>query len=253
MGQPSHPFRLDGKAALVTGAGRGIGRGVALALARAGADVALVARTTDELEAVAAEVPTRALVLPADVADLEAHAGLVERTLDAFGRLDVHVACAGTTVRCPAEEVSPEAFDGVLDVNLRGLFFLARGCARPMLEAGRGRLILICSLLSEIGRGQNAPYSASKGAVRQLVKQLAVEWSPRGITVNGIGPGYIDTDLVAALRHDEEFNRWLMERVAVPRWGTPDDVGAAAVYLASDEASYVTGQVLYVDGGFLAK
>ncbi len=250
---PACPFRLDGRTALVTGAGRGIGRGVALALAGVGADVALVARTEAELEAVAAEVPTRALVLPADVADLEVHASLVERTMAGLGGLDIFVGAAGITHRVPAETMTPSEFARVMDVNVAGLVFGAQAAARPMLAAGRGRIILIASLLSEIGRGENAPYAASKGAVRQLVKQLAVEWSPRGVTVNGIGPGYIDTDLVARLRHDEAFNAWLMDRVAVPRWGTPEDVGGAAVYLASDAAAYVTGQVLFVDGGFLAK
>jgi NAD(P)-dependent dehydrogenase (short-subunit alcohol dehydrogenase family) len=248
-----NPFRLDGRAAMVTGAGRGIGRGVALALSRAGADLALVARTGAQLEAVAAELPGRALVLPADVTDLGSHDRLVRACLERFGRLDIFVGAAGTTHRAPAEDVTPQDFDRVLDVNLRGLFFLTQRAAGPMLACGRGRVILIASLLSEIGRGQNVPYAASKGAVRQLVKQLAVEWSPRGVTVNGIGPGYTDTDLVAGLKGDPAFNRWLMERLAVPRWGRPEDIGAAAVYLASEEASYVTGQILYVDGGFLAK
>ncbi len=253
MTETAQPFRLDGRVALVTGAGRGIGRGAAEALARAGADVALVARTEAELEEVAAALPTRGLVLPADVTDLACHEGLVERTVRELGGLDVVVACAGTTLRVPAEEMTPEDFARVMDLNVTGLVFLVQKAARVMLDRGRGRVILIASLLSEIGRGENAPYAASKGAVRQLVKQLAVEWSPRGVTVNGIGPGYIDTQLVARLRDDPEFNRWLMDRVAVGRWGTPHDVGAAAVYLAGDEASYVTGHILYVDGGFLAK
>jgi NAD(P)-dependent dehydrogenase (short-subunit alcohol dehydrogenase family) len=250
-------FRLDGKTALVTGAGRGLGRAMAEALAEAGANVVLAARSADALESAATafrHLGIRALAVPTDVtvdADLER---LVGRTLEELGRIDVLVNNHGTTFRAPAHEYPLAEWDRVMNVNLRSVFQLTTRVAREMIAAGRGgKIISIASVLSEIGVPLVPPYTASKGAIRALTKAWAVEWAQYGINVNAIGPGYFRTEMTEPLYQNPERQAIVMNRVAIKRWGRPEDLKGAVVFLAAPASDYVTGQVLYVDGGWLAK
>lgn len=250
-------FRLNGETAIVTGAGRGLGRAMAEALAEVGANVVLAARTVEAIESAAKGIRAtggKALAVPTDVtveADLDR---LVSAALGEFGRIDVLVNCHGTTFRAPAHEYPIEEWDRVTDVNLRSVFQLTTRVAREMIRAGRGgRIVNIASLLSEIGVPLVPAYAASKGAIRSLTKAWAVEWAQYGIRVNAIGPGYMRTEMTEPLYHDPERHAIVMNRVAIKRWGRPEDLKGAVVFLASRASDYVTGQVLYVDGGWLAK
>lgn len=251
-----HLFRLTGKVAVVTGASRGIGRGYAEALSEAGAHVVLAARSAEALEELARRLTRgkrRALPVPTDVsreADLDR---LVGTTLAEFGRIDILVNNVGITARYPAEEFPAAEWDRVLNVNLRSIFLLCRKVAPVMKAQGGGKIINTASLCSEIGVPLTAAYSAAKGGLRQLTKVLAVEWAPYGINVNAIGPGYIRTEMTEPLFRNPHRYRTVLERTAVARWGTPEDLKGAVVFLASAASDYVTGQVLYVDGGWLAK
>ena len=258
----THPFSLSGRRALVSGASRGIGLGVALAMAEAGASLALVSRDPDALAAARDRVSTRggeASVYPCDLTDVGGIDDLYRR-VRADGPVDILVNNAGSTRRAPAAELSPADWQFVLDLNLTSVFRLTQAFGRDRIAhrggaaapAGTAKVINIASLLSEQARPQNAPYAASKGAIRQLTKALAVEWAPYGINVNAIGPGYIKTDMTRPLWEDGPFDAWVRERAPLGTWGTPADIGAAAVFLASAGANYVTGQVLYVDGGWLS-
>jgi NAD(P)-dependent dehydrogenase (short-subunit alcohol dehydrogenase family) len=248
-------FRLDGKVSIVTGASRGLGEAMAEALAEAGSHIVLAARSEEALDAVAEKVRARgvkALVLPTSVEEEGQLDRLVEQTMDEFGRIDVLVNSAGTTARRPAIDSSVEEWDRVLAVNLRSVFLLCQKVARIMMKQGGGKIINVASLLSEIGVPFIPAYAASKGGVRQLTKALAVEWAEHNIRVNAIGPGYFRTELTEPLYHDPERYRRIMDRLAIKRWGKPDDLKGAVVYLASRASDYVTGQILYVDGGWLA-
>jgi 2-dehydro-3-deoxy-D-gluconate 5-dehydrogenase len=248
-------FRLDGKVALVTGASRGLGAAIAIALAEAGAHVAchgntLSPETTCEGVAVTGQ---EALPLLQDLSEPAAPAALVESTLRRFGRLDILVNNAGTIRRAAAEDVSSEDWQAVVDVNLNSAFRLAQLAGRHMLERGSGKIINIASLLSFQGGIRVPAYAASKGALAQLTKALANEWATRGINVNAIAPGYFRTDNTAALQKDPERNRQIMERIPAGRWGEPEDLAGAAVFLASSASDYLHGHILAVDGGWLAR
>jgi len=249
-------FKLTDRVALVTGASRGIGRGYAEALAEAGAHVVLAARSADELKELAHRLTRgerRALAVPTDVSretDLDA---LVEATLQEFGRVDILVNNVGITARYPAEEFPAEEWDRVMNVDLRSIFLLCQKVARVMKGQGGGKIINTASLCCEIGVPLTAAYSAAKGGLKQLTKVLAVEWAKYGINVNAIGPGYIRTEMTEPLFRNPRRYQLVLERVAIPRWGTPEDLKGAVVFLASSASDYVTGQVLYVDGGWLAK
>lgn len=249
-------FRLDGKVALVTGASRGIGLGIAEALADAGADVALVSRSREQLaanaERIAAQTGRTALPLPADLTGREAVRESVRGVLEQFGRLDILVNNAGINVRRPSLEYMADDWDAVMMLNIRTPFFMAQECAHAMLESDGGSIINIASLLTFMGRGSAPAYAASKGGIGQLTKALAVEWAERGIRVNAIAPGFIRTEMTAPLVRDRDFNEWVLGRTPMKRWGEPADLAGAAVFLASDASRFVTGQILAVDGGWLA-
>ncbi len=249
-------FSLAGKNALVTGGTRGIGRALALALAEAGADVALLDRsgggeTTGEI----AELGRRSLGLTVDLLDASATEleGAVGQVVDAFGGIDILVNNAGIIRRAPAVEHPAEDWDDVLNVNLSAVFHLSQAAGKHMLAVGRGSIISVASMLSFQG-GINVPgYSASKHGVVGVTKALANEWANRGITVNAIAPGYIATDNTAPLRADEKRAADILARIPAGRWGVPEDLMGMVVFLASDAARYVNGAVIPVDGGWLAR
>ncbi len=247
-------FSLEGKVALVTGGGRGLGKGIALALAEAGAHVALASRTEVQVQEAAREVQAlgrQALPLVADVAKLPDVQRMVEETVAEFGRLDILVNAAGVNQRMPSLEVTPELWDTILDVNLKGTFFACQAAARVMKGRG-GSMINIASLLSAVGIPTLAPYAASKTGVVGLTRVLAAEWGPLGIRVNCIGPGYFYTEMTRALFANQDWVARLIRQVPLGRSGLPEDLAGVAVFLASDASRYVTGQVIYVDGGYLA-
>jgi len=251
------PFRLDGRTALVTGATRGLGRAIALGLAAAGAGLALVARGREALEKVAEETRARgagARAFPADLADIDALPELFERVRAAVGAPDILINCAGTTWRGPTVEQPFEEWRRVLAVNLEAPLVLSQCFARAVFgeEGRRGSIVNICSLLSERSRPTVAAYTAAKAGLLGLTRALAVEWAPQGVNVNAVGPGYFQTELTAPLQADPEFDAWVKRRTPLGRWGRPEDLVGATVFLASPAAEFVTGQILYVDGGWTA-
>lgn len=248
-------FRLDGLVALVTGATRGLGQAIAVAMAEAGADVALVGSSSapEQTARLVQAAGRRALPLVCDLstagpAELK---HLVQNTVDGLGQLDVLVNNAGIIRRVPALEFSEGDWDDVVAVNQRSLFFLAQAAGRSMHATGGGRIINIASLLSFQGGINVASYTASKHAVVGLTKALANEWASSG--VNAIVPGYISTDNTAALRSDPVRSQAILDRIPAGRWGVPQDLQGAAVFLASPASSYVHGSTLTVDGGWLAR
>lgn len=254
MGGVLDRMRLDGKVALVAGASHGIGEAIALAYAEAGADVALAARTVEDLERVAGlvrERGRRALAAPVDVRNLAELQPLVERVKAELGGLDILANVAGVTRRLPVLEVTVEDWDFILDVNLRGLYFLSQAAARAMIAGGRGgKMLHIASMTSYRGFDGISLYGLTKTAVLSLTRTMAVEWAAHGIQVNAIAPGWIETPMTSSMT--PERRRWVEEHVPQGKYGTPDDIAPLAVYLASPAADYVTGQIYPVDGGFLA-
>ena len=250
-------FRLDGKVALVTGASRGLGAGMAAALATAGADLVLhaseqpPASTAAELEASTGRRPS---LLTANLSDRQAADRLIADAIDAFGHLDIVINNAGIIRRRPAVEHTDDEWDEVIEVNLSNVFRLSRAAGRHMLaRRSGGKIINIASMLSFQGGITVPGYAAAKGGLVQLTKALANEWAPHGINVNAIAPGYMETDNTRALRADPDRNRTITERIPAGRWGTPQDLAGAAVFLASAASNYVHGHVLVVDGGWLGR
>ena len=253
----NHPFSLDGKVALVTGASRGLGQAMALALASAGADVALHASASPADETarlIATQSGRRTAVLTADLSSASQAAGLVGQVVEALGRLDIVVNNAGTIRRKPAADHDDAFWDEVIAVNLSGVFRVARAAGRHFLDQKQaGKIINIASLLAFQGGVTVPGYAAAKGGVAQLTKALANEWAAHGINVNAIAPGYMETDNTTALRQDATRFRQISERIPAGRWGRPEDLGGAVVFLASQASDYVNGHVLVVDGGWMGR
>ena len=249
-------FGLKGKNALVTGSQTGLGAGIAVALAQAGASVVVHGKDSRGIEEVCAGVSAagaRAARAIADVSDPRACEELIELTVRELGSIDILVNNAGIIRRSPAAEFSMKDWMDVIEVNLNAVFRLCQLAGRHMLRQGKGKIVNIASLLAFQGGVFVPSYSAAKGGVAQLTKALANEWAPKGINVNAIAPGYMATDNTAALRKDPERSRQILERVPAGRWGEPNDLAGAAVFLCSSASDYVHGHVLVVDGGWMAR
>jgi 2-deoxy-D-gluconate 3-dehydrogenase len=251
----SNPFDLSGRVALVTGANTGIGQGIAIALAQAGADIVAVGRTRPD--ETAAQVRAAGKKLHAIDCDLGAKPdtrAIVKDAIAKGGRLDILVNNAGIIRRNEALDLTEEDWDSVLDLNLKTVFFLSQAAARAMLEGpGHGKIINIASMLSFQGGIRVASYTASKSALAGLTRSLANEWAARGINVNAIAPGYFETNNTTPLRKDAERSADILKRIPAGRWGKPQDLGGAAVFLASSASDYVHGAILPVDGGWLTR
>lgn len=247
-------FRLEGRVALVTGASRGLGQAMALALAEAGADVsALATRDCAETAARIRQLGRRAEAIAMDLSAPGAPQEAVRRVLDGFGRLDILVNNAGIIRRAPFLEVSERDWDEVLTVNLKSVFLLSQAAARHMVERRSGKIIHVASMLSFQGGIRVTPYTAAKSGLLGLTRIMANELAPLGVQCNAIAPGYMATDTTAPLRADERRNAEILARIPAGRWGTPEDLSGAIVFLASPASDYVNGAVLAVDGGWLAR
>jgi 2-dehydro-3-deoxy-D-gluconate 5-dehydrogenase len=247
-------FDLEGRVALVTGANTGIGQAIALALAGAGADIACAGRSgaKETIDAIRA-LGRRALDIEADLSSIRPVARVIEQTLDGLGGLEILVNNAGIIRRADSLQLSEADWDDVLDTNLKSAFFLAQAAGRHMIPKGRGKIINIASMLSFQGGIRVASYTASKSAIAGITRLLANEWAPHGINVNAIAPGYIATRNTTALQSDAVRNRQILDRIPAGRWGAPEDLAGAAVFLASSASDYVHGHILAVDGGWLAR
>lgn len=248
-------FRLDGQVALVTGASAGLGAAIAVALAEAGAEVACHGNTRTPAGTAAriAALGRRAQEVVGDLLDRQTPERMVAEVLDHFGQIDILINNAGMIRRAPAAEHLWADWEAVIEVNLSSVFRLSQLAGRHMLDRGRGKIVNIASLLSFQGGITVPGYAAAKGGVAQLTKALANEWAGRGVNVNAIAPGYMRTDNTAALQKDETRQRQILERIPAGRWGDPDDLAGAALFLASPASDYVHGTVLVVDGGWMGR
>jgi len=247
-------FDLSGKVAIVTGANGGIGQAIALALAQAGADIAAVGRSSaEETIASVRALGRKADMIAADLSTIEPVQRVIEETIAKLGRIDILVNNAGIIRRADAVDFTEEDWDAVIDTNLKSVFFLAQAAGRHMIAQGSGKIINIASMLTFQGGIRVPSYTASKSGVGGLTKLLANEWAAKGVQVNAIAPGYIATNNTAALQADETRNKAILDRIPAGRWGNPSDLGGAAVFLASSASDYVTGHILAVDGGWLAR
>jgi NAD(P)-dependent dehydrogenase (short-subunit alcohol dehydrogenase family) len=249
-------FRLDEKTALVTGASRGLGKAIALGFANAGADLILLSRNSETLKEVANEIREmgrKAFVFEHDVARTDQIPKVFEKMREQVGRIDILTNVAGVNLRNKAETFDAKTWQFVLDVNLTAPFVFAQQfCLACKQERHGGKIINISSLLSEQTRPSIPAYTASKGGIKQLTKALAVEWAEYGINVNAIGPGYFETEMTAPLVQNPTFNQFVIDSTPMRRWGNADELVGAALFLASPASDFVTGQSLYVDGGWLA-
>lgn len=249
-------FRLDRKAALVTGASRGLGAAIAIGLAEAGADVILHSSSEparDTERAIRERAGVRTTCIAADLADRCATDRLITEAASAFGQIDILVNNAGVVRRAPAENFSDEDWDATLEINLTTVFRLSRAIGAAMLARGHGKIINVASLLSFQGGITVPAYAAAKGGLAQLTRALANEWAGRGVNVNAIAPGYIRTDATRPLIENTTRNRQILERIPAGRWGEPDDVAGAVIFLASRASDYVHGHLLVVDGGWMGR
>jgi gluconate 5-dehydrogenase len=255
MARNTDMFDLTGRTALVTGSSRGLGRVLARGLGRAGAAVVLNGRNAEALERTRAEFAAEGIpahACPFDVTDeaqVEEGVAHVERDV---APIDILVNNAGVNLRGAFEELPAATWREVIDINLHGAFHVTRAIGRAMVKRRRGKVINICSLMSEGGRPSTAPYAASKGALKMLTRALAVEWGRHNIQVNGIGPGYFLTEMTRHMAEDPKWDEWVKSSSPAGRWGDPEELVGTAVFLASAASSFINGQVIYVDGGWLA-
>ncbi len=248
-------FRLEGRIALVTGSSTGIGLELARGLGQAGATVVLNGRDAHKLVIAHALLKGEGLdvhIRAFDVTQASPVQAAVQDIEASIGAIDILINNAGMQRRAPREDFREEDWHELMRTNLDSVFLVGQAVARKMIPRKRGKIINICSVQSELGRPNIAPYTASKGAVKMLTKGMAIDWAPHGINVNGIGPGYFETELNAALVADEKFSTWLIGRTPSRRWGKVEDLAGAAVFLASDASNFVNGHILYVDGGVTA-
>jgi gluconate 5-dehydrogenase len=248
-------FDLSGRTALITGSSRGIGLAIARGLGRAGARVVLNGRDTARLDAAARALITDGLTVdavPFDVTDeaaVNAGVALIEADV---APIDILVNNAGMQLRRPLEEFPAADWRRLMDTNVTSAFLVGRAVATRMLTRGAGKIINVCSVQSELARATIAPYTATKGALKQLTRGMCADWAPHGICVNAIGPGYFSTELNAALQADPEFDAWLRRRTPAGRWGAVEELAGVAVFLAAPASDFVHGQIIYVDGGLTA-
>lgn len=249
-------FDLTGRVALITGSSRGIGLAIARGLVEAGATVVLNSRSETALGEAAAALkgpfPDQVSTAAFDVTDQDAVTAAVAEIEAEIGAIDILVNNAGLQKRLPLEDFPLEDFRRVLETNVDAPFIVGQAVARHMIPRGRGKIINICSVTSELGRATITPYVTSKGAVKMLTKGMCAEWAKYGLNVNGIGPGWFKTELNKALVESESFHTWLTQRAPMGRWGELEELAGAAIFLASDASTYVNGHILYVDGGVTA-
>lgn len=249
-------FGLDNRLALITGSSAGIGEALAKGLCEAGAHVVINGRRSETVDKVVSDLQAAghtAHAMPFDVTDNEQVAAGVARIEAEIGPIEILINNAGIQRRESLEAFEEETWRELMSTNLDSVFYVSKAVANHMIKRKRGSMINICSVQSELGRPSIAPYAASKGGLKMLTKGMAIDWGQHGIRVNGLGPGYFATELNKALVADEKFSGWLCDRTPLGRWGDVDELTGAAVFLASDAASFVTGHVLYVDGGVTAR
>ena len=249
-------FNLTGRSGIVTGSSRGIGRALAQAMIEAGGEVVVADILEDNAKKTAEDLSRdggRAVAVPVDMRSRDSIQALVDRTVEAFGKIDFLFNNAGTIHRAPCEDFDADVFEEEIKVNLTGPFLLAQACARVMIQQGRKGKIINTSSLIAVQGGRTVPaYAASKGGLTQITKTMCNDWAKYNILVNAIGPGWVETENTAPLRANEDRFEHINSRIPLGRWAKPDDLMGAAVFLASDASDYVTGQVLFVDGGWLA-
>ena len=253
--QTNNEFDLSEKIAVVTGAGRGLGHDISLALARYGAHVVACSRTESELETVAEKIKAmgrQAIPVPMDVSDIRSIRPMVDRAVEVFGRIDILVNNAGINRPQRAEDVTEDNWDQVMGTNLKGLFFCAQTVGLVMISQKKGKIINISSDAGTVGIPGRAAYCASKGGANLVTKVLAIEWAQHHINVNAIAPAFIETPLTEPMLKDPAFNKYVLENTPLGRVGKPKDVSSAAVFLASEASDYITGHILLIDGGWTA-
>jgi len=250
----TNPFSLEGKVALVTGANTGLGQGIALALAQAGADIAAAGiQAPTETEEKVTALGRRFVAIEANLISIAPVQRILDETLAGLGRLDILVNNAGLIRRADAVDFSEQDWDDVMNVNIKSAFFMSQAAGRHFIAQGRGKIINIASMLSFQGGIRVPSYTASKSGIAGITRLLANEWGAKGVNINAIAPGYMATDNTAQLRADAARNQSILDRIPAGRWGVPEDLGGTAVFLASSASDYVNGTVIPVDGGWLAR